>query len=410
MKKLAFGLSFVLLGMQSAYADSCTILTANLSSGSDTSEVLALQTFLQKKGALTVTPNGYFGPNTERAVMAYQDSVGLPDDGKIFQATRDAINQENCTGIVKMIPSVDQVTAEAVKVVQPESCLDLPRNIFRGEETSDVRKLQNFLYKKGLLTAVPNGYYGVGTTQAVKDYQKSKELKQSGDTLNMMREEIKNETCLPENQTVVTNTTTNYIAGCTSALGFSVTTGMSCSTKVTFPNGCTSSTGFSTTTGMSCSGQSSGVSQTVVSTATSSTIYSTMTLKLTPNSPGLSFAQNSSHVKLATVVIQSPDAASVNGLTLIVASSSVPANTISNFTITDVGRDRVINGGPFFVFTDQSIVANVAKTYEIYGDVGLVTNPQSGALEFTGVVTLSGIGSTPTNIVIPNFTVLVGTK
>ena len=43
--------------------------------------------------------------------------------------------------------------------------------------------------------------------------------------------------------------------GCTSSVGFSTTTGVSCATPVagSFPPGCTSSSGFSTTTGMSCS-------------------------------------------------------------------------------------------------------------------------------------------------------------
>lgn len=46
----------------------------------------------------------------------------------------------------------------------------------------------------------------------------------------------------------------SYPAGCTSAMGFSTTTGMSCSSGAgSYPAGCTSAMGFSPTTGVSCS-------------------------------------------------------------------------------------------------------------------------------------------------------------
>ena len=52
------------------------------------------------------------------------------------------------------------------------------------------------------------------------------------------------------------STVITYPAGCTTAVGYSSTTGMSCAgTMMTaYPAGCTSGTGFSSTTGMSCAG------------------------------------------------------------------------------------------------------------------------------------------------------------
>lgn len=46
----------------------------------------------------------------------------------------------------------------------------------------------------------------------------------------------------------------NFPAGCSSATGFSTTTGMSCATVSSYPAGCASAVGFSSTTGMSCAG------------------------------------------------------------------------------------------------------------------------------------------------------------
>lgn len=420
MKKCALSLGFLLLSSSYALAASCSsVVTRDLIPDTETSEVLRLQNFLVKKGLLTATPNGYFGPGTKRAVMAYQDSVGLPDTGNVFAATRQAVNQESCTGVVPITSTVDQqVITQKVKAVQPASCVDLPNNLLRGDENSYVLKLQNYLVKKGLLTSVPNGYYGVGTTAAVKAYQNQQGLKETGDTLTMMREEIKSETCLPDKEVVVAQGAI-LPEGCSSQAGFSIVTGQSCSTVISLPEGCTSANGYSVTTGASCTviaqatqppvvtPVSPVVTQVVAPVATTTELYTSLTLQLTPNSPGLPFIQNSTHVKLATVAIHSPSTLTVSGLTLIVASSSVTSNTISNFTLTDVGQDKILNGGPVFSFSNQTVLANQAKVYEIYGDIGAVTNPSNGFIDFNGVVTLKDNGSTITNVVIPTFTVLL---
>lgn len=411
MKKLAISLGVILLSHMYVSAANCSsVVTADLIPDSETSEVLSLQNFLMKKGLLTATPNGYFGPSTKRAVMAYQDTVGLPDTGNVFVATRQAINQESCTGVVPVIANTDQslVVTQKVKAVQPASCVDLPNNLLRGDENSYVLKLQNYLVKKGLLTAVPNGYYGVGTTAAVKTYQKEQGFKVTGDTLPMMREEIKKETCLADTEVILSQDAT-LPQGCTSRSGFSTLTGVSCSTVLSLPAGCVSSNGFSVTTGMSCS-VVAPVVQSVTPIATTTEVYTSLSLQLTPNSPGLPFIQNSTHVKLATVTIKSPNTVVVTGLTLTVASSSVPTNTISNFTLTDVGQDKIINGGPLFTFTNQTALANVAKVYEIYADIGPVISPQSGSVDFTGTVTVKDSSATTTNLMIPLFNVLVANK
>src|SRR3989338_5446789 len=59
----------------------------------------------------------------------------------------------------------------------------------------------------------------------------------------------------------------NYLAGCTSNSGYSVTTGQSCAASTgTYPAGCTSNSGYSVTTGQSCAASTSypaGCSSTV---------------------------------------------------------------------------------------------------------------------------------------------------
>ncbi len=75
------------------------------------------------------------------------------------------------------------------------TCVDLPKNLSKGMESSSVLSLQNFLKEKGYLTAKPNGYFGVGTLGAVKKYQASVGLSRSGQVFSLTRAAIKNETC-----------------------------------------------------------------------------------------------------------------------------------------------------------------------------------------------------------------------
>jgi peptidoglycan hydrolase-like protein with peptidoglycan-binding domain len=71
----------------------------------------------------------------------------------------------------------------------------LKSNLKRYNESSDVLALQNFLVDKGFLNAKPNGYFGSGTLSAVKKYQKSIGLSQSGQVFPLTRATIKKETC-----------------------------------------------------------------------------------------------------------------------------------------------------------------------------------------------------------------------
>ena len=74
-------------------------------------------------------------------------------------------------------------------------CVDLKSGLARGMETSNVLKLQTFLFEKGYLKAKPNGYFGGGTVAAVKAYQKSIGFEQAGSVGPGTRAAIKKETC-----------------------------------------------------------------------------------------------------------------------------------------------------------------------------------------------------------------------
>lgn len=86
------------------------------------------------------------------------------------------------------------------------ACVDLPSNLSKGKESSDVLLLQNFLKEKGYLKATPNGYYGLGTHNAVKLYQNSKSLARSGQVFPLTRAAIKADSCVVGKATTTTST------------------------------------------------------------------------------------------------------------------------------------------------------------------------------------------------------------
>jgi len=64
-------------------------------------------------------------------------------------------------------------------------------------------------------------------------------------------------------------TSSTYPAGCSSNYGYSVTTGQSCATTPSYPAGCTSNVGYSSTTGESCATETSASGATVAATPSS---------------------------------------------------------------------------------------------------------------------------------------------
>lgn len=82
----------------SAAVPNAVKLTKNLAVGSTGAEVIALQSFLQSKGFLTMPPGiamGSFGKVTRSALVVYQKSIGVAQTGTLGPKTRSRINAEN---------------------------------------------------------------------------------------------------------------------------------------------------------------------------------------------------------------------------------------------------------------------------------------------------------------------------
>ena len=84
------------------YPFTCTTLIHGLAYGSRDSatggEVTALQTFLSSQGLFSVTPTGFYGSITARAVANFQAARGIASIGIVGPLTRAAIAQASCNG------------------------------------------------------------------------------------------------------------------------------------------------------------------------------------------------------------------------------------------------------------------------------------------------------------------------
>ncbi len=132
--------------------------TQYLQSGSEGDDVKELQESLKRLGFKPGRPDGVFGGKTEAAVLEFQKSYGMYDDGVVGENLVNVLN-------------------EALATDRP---LMSKRLINRGDRGEDVRVLQNMLNELGFDAGSPDGIFGKGTLDAVVAFQYSQELKGDG--------------------------------------------------------------------------------------------------------------------------------------------------------------------------------------------------------------------------------------
>ena len=115
--------------------------------------------------------------------------------GTSFQDAFNSVNTnilEQGMGVLSRLSGAATVSADTTP---SKSCVNIASNLHRGNETPSVSKLQTFLVSKGLLSEKASGFFGDLTIEAVKAYQRSVGLKQTGMVYSATREAIMTETC-----------------------------------------------------------------------------------------------------------------------------------------------------------------------------------------------------------------------
>jgi hypothetical protein len=231
------------------------------------------------------------------------------------------------------------------------------QNLKLGSTSSEVVEVQKFLNANGFTVSatgagspgMESNYFGAKTVNAVKAFQAAKGISPVlGNWYSLTRataNSMGGSTTLP--------------AGCSSASGYSSTTGAPCSTGSTLVPGCTSTTGYSTTTGLSCAGGSTP-SQTGPVTASLST---------TNPASGVIVAGQAT-AKLLDIVFAG--SGTVNSVSLKRTGIS-DQSTLTNVYLYD-GVTRLTDGYSFnnngdLTMNNVNLAVNGSKTISVVADV-----------------------------------------
>ncbi len=149
------------------------VITQTMGVGSEGAHVLTLQKILHDLGFLSVTPNGYFGPATKRAVAAYQIAHKLPAIGVVGPLTLATLNASQS-------PVPAPITAPTQTIIS--------KTISIGSKGADILALQKFLNGKGYIVAAtgpgsPNNettLFGQKTKDALMLFQSDHNIPATG--------------------------------------------------------------------------------------------------------------------------------------------------------------------------------------------------------------------------------------
>lgn len=137
-----------------------------LSPGLTSPDVTQLQTLLAQQGDFSGTPTGYYGTETENAVIAFQAAHGIEQLGVVGPATRAALNQ-------LLASASTSTTATGDGYV-------FSNFIGYGDTSNDVTELQKRLTALGVYSGPITGYFGDATKSAVEQLQAAHGISQVG--------------------------------------------------------------------------------------------------------------------------------------------------------------------------------------------------------------------------------------
>jgi len=165
-----------------------------------------------------------------------------------------AATVEELTALIATLQAQISALSAAPAAPAAAAC-NFSTDLKQGMRNASVKLLQEKL-------GVDNtGYFGALTLAAVKSYQTTSGISPvSGYVGSLTRAKLNTQYCSAVVPPVVPPVS-GFPAGCTSATGYSTTTGLSCASTSAFPAGCTSAVGYSSTTGLSCASTSTGIGE-----------------------------------------------------------------------------------------------------------------------------------------------------
>lgn len=146
--------------------------TVTLREGDTGENVYILQARLFELGYYTGRIDGRFTEETTAAVKAFQQANGLTADGIAGKGTQNKLESGSA-----VVAGGSGSSGESDGSAGSTGALSTLR---RGDESSEVRVLQQYLLDLGYLSTTPDGQFGSGTERAVKLFQEANGLTADG--------------------------------------------------------------------------------------------------------------------------------------------------------------------------------------------------------------------------------------
>lgn len=174
------------------------VIGVTLKQGSEGKAVRVMQQKLKNLGYYKDSVDGSFGTSTEEAVKAFQRGNNLKADGAAGGDTLNLMFSGNAkTASAASATATPRPTAAATskRATPRPTATPLPENTYvrvtpdpsgdyitlqRGHYGTPVERLQRALKNEGYFSGSVDGYYGEGTANAVKAFQRSQGLKVDG--------------------------------------------------------------------------------------------------------------------------------------------------------------------------------------------------------------------------------------
>lgn len=137
-----------------------------------------LQTLLNSLGFSCGSADGSFGNATHKAVVAFQKSQGLTQDGKAGRATLTRLETQAKAG--SQSNSTPAPAPESNSTVTTDDYAIPTRTLRKGYQGEDVKSVQRRLKDLGYYTGSIDGSYGTAMVAAVKAFQQNHGLSVDG--------------------------------------------------------------------------------------------------------------------------------------------------------------------------------------------------------------------------------------
>ncbi len=157
-----------------------------------TDQIRVIQQALVDLKLLREKPDGALGPMTRSAIRAFQRSVSMRETGEptvdVFAALQDAAR----TGATKSEPADKAQAAKAdAPPSPPAAAADPALDVWPGATADQVKVIQTLLRDLNFSREAPDGILGPATRAAIRDYERSLGLAQTGEPSKTLFDSLK---------------------------------------------------------------------------------------------------------------------------------------------------------------------------------------------------------------------------